>query len=144
MSTSQLTCKNCGSDRVAEFCSHCGQKTITSRYTTKSFFIKFLSAFNLEKGFLYTIKMLFINPGELINSYWEGKTKSYYNPLNYLLILIGAGTVLILWLGIFDVNVQSTNEALGINHANAKTMGLQKAMMDYTVQYTNIISKLLE
>jgi hypothetical protein len=142
MSTNQLTCKNCGSNQVAEFCSHCGQKTITDRYTTKSFFIKFLSAFNFEKGFFYTLKMLFINPGEVVNNYLSGKTKAYYNPLNYLLLAAGIGTALMVWFGVMDANIENYNEALGFNKDD-KALNLQKKMMVHMKQYINIIALLM-
>ncbi len=142
MNTNQLTCKNCGSEQVAEFCCHCGQKTMTERYTTKSFLIKFLSAFNFEKGFFYTMKMLFVNPGELVNNYLSGKTKVYYNPLNYLLLVTGVGAALVIWLGIFDANIQGTNEVLGINK-NPKDVALQRNTLEFMKQYINIISLFL-
>jgi len=142
MSTNQIVCKNCGSNQVAEFCSDCGQKTITKRFTTKGFFHKFLSAFNIEKGFFYTMKLLFTNPGEVVNSYLAGKTKSYYNPLNYLIIVAGIGTALVIWLGIFDANMENTNEMLGIN-SDKNAVGIQKKLIEHVKQYINIITMLM-
>ncbi len=142
MNANQLGCKNCGSEQVAEFCSHCGQKTITKRYTTRSFFIKFLSAFNFERGFFYTLKMLFVNPGDVVNGYLSGKTKAYYNPLNYLLLVAGIGTAIMIWFGIMDANIESTNEIFGINK-NKEAVNLQKNMIGYMKQYINIITLLM-
>ncbi len=82
--------------------------------------------------------MLFVNPGELINNYLAGKTKSYYNPLNYILLLTGIATALMVWLGIFDASVQSTNETLGLVRPEQKDF--QQGMMNQMKQYINIIT----
>ena len=139
MNTNQIVCKNCGSEQVAEFCSNCGQKTITKRFTTRSFFLKFLSAFNFERGFFYTMKLLFTNPGKVVNGYLSGKTKSYYNPLNYLFITAGVGAALAVWLGIFDANIENVNEVFGVG-ADKNAVNVQKKFMEHFKQYINIVS----
>lgn len=101
-----------------------------------------LGAFNLERGFFYTMKMLFIDPGKVINEYLGGRTKIYYNPLNYLLLITGISAILIVWLGIFDANVANTNELMGIDQTK-ETLQFQAKVNSFIKQYINFISLLI-
>jgi len=136
-----LICKNCGSDNVAEYCSHCGQRTLTKRFSLKSFFIFVLSAFNLERGFFYTLKMLFVNPGKVANEYIGGRTKIYYNPLSYLLLITGISAILIVWLGVFDANIANTNNLMGIEQTQ-ESLQFQHKVNEFIKQYMNFVSLL--
>ncbi|MEJ2627027.1 MAG: DUF3667 domain-containing protein [bacterium] len=100
-------CKNCNSVNINNFCSDCGQKIYDKRFTIKSFIMDLLAVFNLERGFLYTAKMLLIRPGQVTNDYLRGKTKPYVNPLKYLLIIGGIYAFLILYLNIFDTGLEA-------------------------------------
>ncbi|MEM1320152.1 MAG: DUF3667 domain-containing protein [Bacteroidota bacterium] len=82
-------CKSCGAPLAGPFCSQCGQKVITERFTLRKVFGDLLSnLFNLEKGFFHTIKILFVAPEEVIGGYIGGQTKKYYHPIRLLLILL--------------------------------------------------------
>ena len=43
---------------------------------------------NMDKGFLYNIKNLIVNPQKLIKSYLHGKRSEIFNPLSFFLISI--------------------------------------------------------
>lgn len=136
MTENTLNCKNCGSENIAEYCCNCGQKTITNRNTIRKFFSILLSAFDIERGFFYTIKMLLLAPGKVINDYWSGRTKVYYNPLSLFFVIAGVNALLMVWLGVFDMNVQNTNEIFGIDSQQA----MQQKLMGFIKQYLSILN----
>ena len=113
-------CKNCSSIIHGKICDNCGQKVIDERWSTKVLWTQFFHQItNIEKGFFFTIKALFILPGKLIGDYWRGSTVKYYNPFRYVLILIAVNLLLSYWLGINDMleeSLQSTMVADEIEH----------------------------
>ncbi len=129
-------CKNCGAEHTLNYCSNCGQKRYTRRFTIKSFFAVIMDAFNIERGFLYTAKMLFVDPGKVINEYLNGRTKRYYNPLKYLLIIAGVNALLVVWFKIFDANVDTVYELIGVENEQLR---LQQKLTGYMKQYLNVI-----
>lgn len=86
-------CLNCNSDVVGDFCSTCGQKTSTKRFSLKHFITHDLihGVFHLDKGLLFTIKELFTRPGHSIREYVQGKRIKHFNYFTAILILIAIG-----------------------------------------------------
>lgn len=83
-------CLNCNSVTENSFCSICGQKTSTHRFSMKHFILHdFIhGVFHLDKGFLFTIKELFTRPGDSIREYIQGKRVKHFNYFTLLLIII--------------------------------------------------------
>ncbi len=83
-----MICKNCGNVAHANYCSHCGQKTDLPTLDF-SYLIKELSenVFQLQRGFFFTVKNLFVAPGKSINAYLKGQRKPYFKPISYLFLL---------------------------------------------------------
>lgn len=133
----ELECKNCKSTFQGSYCSKCGQKVIHDRYTIKHLFNLTLDSFNLEKGLIYTVKMLFTNPGKVINDYLEGRSKDFYNPLKYLILIVSVNVVLMLWFGIFETNIENTNKLIGEDPEGNE---LQKIVAGYVRTYLNIFA----
>lgn len=132
-------CKNCNSPNINNYCIDCGQKVYNERFTIKSFFVDLLDALNLERGFFFTSKMLFISPGKVINDYLGGKTKSYINPLKYLLIIGSIYAFLILWLKIFDVGMES----IAVQGNSEKVAIIQNQWLGFYKKIINLIPILL-
>lgn len=85
-----IECKNCKKHAEGNYCKHCGQKTSVKRIEIKWLLHDLPHAvWHMDKGFLFNIKELFKRPGYAILDYINGKRKSYYHPLSYLLVLIG-------------------------------------------------------
>lgn len=141
----QRICKNCNSVNVDKYCSNCGQKVQHERYTLKRFFSIILDAFNLERGILYTFKMLLIKPGKAINDYLNGSTKPYFNPLNYLLVAAGIYAVLVLWLNIFDTTIDATNKLLNVDtvEESEEVIEMQSRFLESFKNYINLIPLLM-
>ena len=97
-------CKNCNTQLLGPICHQCGQKAIQKRWSLPILSKQFVAQVtNIERGFLYTTKMLFKAPGKLISDYWNGRTVNYYNPFRYALILVTLTLLINLWLGIDDL-----------------------------------------
>ena len=83
-----MNCKNCGLPIEGKFCSHCGQKSNTSRINFSNFLTEVSeSFFQIDKGFFYTLRELFVRPGKSLNEFLNGKRKSHFKPIAYLLTL---------------------------------------------------------
>jgi len=138
-------CPNCGSTVIDIYCSACGQKIYQNRFTFHGFFEVIGDAFNIERGFIHTLFGLFNNPGRIINDYLNGKTKSYFNPLNYILIVGGIYAFLVLSLNILDSSIASTNQILQNENmqASPEAIELQKHWVETVKKYVNFIPLLM-
>jgi len=136
-------CKNCNSVNVQRFCSDCGQKVYDKRFTVKDFFAALLASFELESGLLYTIKMLFIRPGTVTTDYINGRTKPYFNPVKYLLIISGIYAFLLLWLNIFDAGMEAMQANEFLQSDSEQAMQLQKHWINFYKQIINFIPLLM-
>ena len=83
-------CLNCNSETTNNFCSVCGQKVSTHRFSLKHFFLHDLihGVFHLDKGFPFTVKELYTRPGHSIREYIQGKRTNYFNYFTLLIIMI--------------------------------------------------------
>jgi Protein of unknown function (DUF3667) len=87
-------CLNCSTAYEGNFCSECGQKAKTHRFTLHEWMHEIPhSIFHVDSGFFYTFKSLCTRPGKMIRDYLEGKRKDYFSPFLYVLV----------WCGIFIV-----------------------------------------
>ena len=83
-----MLCKNCGNDLEKNYCSQCGQKSHVDRINLAFVVSEFSSAiFQLDRGFLYTVKALSVHPGKSLDEFLNGKRVKYYKPISYVLVL---------------------------------------------------------
>lgn len=81
-----MNCKNCNEVVDGNFCKHCGQKTNIYKITLSNLLGEISeSIFQLNRGFLFTLKELFIKPSVVIANFLEGKRKNYSKPITFLL-----------------------------------------------------------
>lgn len=113
MNKKLTTCLNCGENLESNYCKKCGQKASTHRFTlqqivSKDFLIGFL---NLEKGFLFTLKSLFTRPGHFIREYIQGKRKTYFHFITFLLIILAVSVFVSQFssIGLADLVGESDN-----------------------------------
>jgi hypothetical protein len=94
-STNCLNCNKPFTEREL-FCSSCGQRTTTHRFSLKSIFAHdFVHAiFHLDRGFFSTLKNLFLQPGTVVKEFLDGKRVKYFNYFTMILILITVGHLL--------------------------------------------------
>ena len=83
-------CKNCGTELSGTYCHNCGQHRNTEKLTIKSIFPNFMyGVTSIDRGIMYTIKMLYTNPGKMIREYIDGKRVIYAKPFSMMVILAG-------------------------------------------------------
>ena len=83
-----MICKNCGYRVDGKFCSHCGQNSSVGRINLPNFLSEISeSVFQINKGFFYTLKELFVRPGKSIKEFLNGKRKKHFKPIAYALTL---------------------------------------------------------
>jgi len=82
-----MICKNCENQLSGDFCNKCGQKSGVERINFRYLVNEIPnSIFQLNRGFLFTIKELFIRPGHSIREFLSGKRVRHYKPIAFLLI----------------------------------------------------------
>lgn len=81
-----MNCKNCGHIIDGKYCSHCGQNSKVDRINLPNFLSEVSeSVFQINRGFLYTLRELFIRPGKSLREFLNGKRKNHVKPIAYLL-----------------------------------------------------------
>lgn len=82
-----MICKNCEHAFEGGFCNNCGQNSKVERINVKNFLNELTeSVFQVNKGFFYTFKELFIRPGDSIREFINGKRKKHFKPIAYALV----------------------------------------------------------
>ena len=95
MSEEKTLCKNCAEPLHGAYCSNCGQKLISKRYTVfDSIQMVFNQVFNLERGILFTLKELIVSPQKVTLDYINGVTIKYFHPFRFLLVFASISAVL--------------------------------------------------
>lgn len=83
-----MNCKNCDQITNGNFCTNCGQSTKVDRINLLNFLGELSdSVFQINKGLFYTMKALFVSPGNSIKEYLNGKRKNHFKPVAYLFTL---------------------------------------------------------
>ena len=82
------TCLNCSQTFKGKYCNNCGQPAETHAIN-----IHFLwhdiqhGLFHFDKGVLYTTKVLFIQPGNSIREFIDGKRVQHFKPFSFIIIM---------------------------------------------------------
>ncbi len=128
-------CLNCGADRVGAYCHACGQHFLDQRLTLRWLIKEFVARFfKLERGFLYTFRKLFTDPGGVARRYVEGQRRQYFNPLTYFIL---SAAISLLVMALYEQQVVETLntmdnpivESLGGTESNQEEL---RALMDPT------------
>ncbi len=87
-------CKNCSQLIEANFCSNCGQKKykrINKKYVFDEVQYTFL---HTNKGLLYSVKKILINPGKIAKDFIDGNRVNHYKPILLTFVLSGIAAFL--------------------------------------------------
>ena len=91
------TCQNCGTPEEGAYCSRCGQKQATGRFTLRAVVATALAELaDMDRGSLATAYRLTTEPGTLVRDYWSRRTQPFINPVRYFLFAVAAYQV-VLW-----------------------------------------------
>nr|WP_246722689.1 DUF3667 domain-containing protein [Aliikangiella sp. G2MR2-5] len=104
------------------YCNSCGQYANTRRINFQYLASEVLnSIFQIERGFLFTLKELFFEPGKCIRNFLDGKRQQYTKPLAYLLL---TSSLYIIIAHLLELNTYSKDFAegfsTGINDSNER------------------------
>lgn len=115
-------CKNCNNPLKGNFCSNYGQSSQTKRINMVDLLYDFVYVlFQVDKGFFYTTKELFLHPGQMLRDYLAGKRIQYFKPFNFLLLTATICAFLAIFLDI-SISYNSTwltdGEGLSVDKYN--------------------------
>lgn len=124
-------CRNCQQPMSGNYCSNCGQKRhkrIDGRHIWNE--VQY-TVIHTNKGFLYSIKNILINPGRTAREYVDGKRMNHYKPLLLLFVLSGFSTYLMIHvMDYIDLIKSSAHPILGENYTI--TIQLVKTISGYS------------
>jgi len=99
-----MTCLNCGLESNGKFCPNCGQQLEIHRINLPHLMHEILHTFtHLEKGFLYTLKTLIIDPGEMQRLYLEGYRFRHQKPFSMFFICATVSALALYWVNRFSI-----------------------------------------
>ncbi|MEM6815089.1 MAG: DUF3667 domain-containing protein [Bacteroidota bacterium] len=108
------------------------EKRTVKRITVKQSMVDFLDAFNIERGLIYTAKLLFLKPGELIRSYL---THGRYKIVNAFRLLIISTA-----LSLIVINAVDSSSLLGnIDQEAADTQNTEILILNLLIDWYNLI-----
>ncbi len=82
-----MICKNCEQDFEGNYCNNCGQNSNVRKVDYKYLINEISnSIFQINRGFLFTVKELFTRPGHSIREFLEGKRKNHYKPIAFVFL----------------------------------------------------------
>jgi len=79
-------CKNCNYQTSDEFCSKCGHPVKLKKIDRDYIVHEISDTLFTRKGFLYTTKRMFLNPGTSARQYIKEDRSQYVKPVTYLII----------------------------------------------------------
>ena len=81
-----MICKNCEQNFNGNYCSNCGQNSNVRKVDYKYLISEIPnSIFQINRGFLFTLKELFTKPGHSIREFLEGKRKNHFKPIAFII-----------------------------------------------------------
>lgn len=91
----EAACLNCGHALVpGRYCPHCGQPR-PHRLSLPHVLHEMLHVFtHADKSLFAYIGHVLRRPGQVVADYWAGRRNRYFNPFQFLLLAVGAATVL--------------------------------------------------
>jgi len=78
------SCKKCNEPFNGNYCPNCGQPAQLKRIDRHYFIQEIASAFNAERGMVYTIKRMLISPGNSVRQYITEDRSQYVKPITFL------------------------------------------------------------
>jgi hypothetical protein len=136
------TCQNCGNTYTENFCNYCGQKHI-HRYSVGHVAHELLHVFtHADKGIFALALNLLKKPGLVALDLVEGRRKKHFNLFQYLLLIVGFTTFLIVKTNFVERMFTSMN---GLNEAKmAGPVAVMQHKMALLLQkYNNILQMVL-
>lgn len=81
-----MTCKNCTNEVIHNFCPNCGQPSKLKRIDGHYIAHEIEHVLHFERGILFTVKELFINPGQNIRNYISENRSRLVKPVIFIIL----------------------------------------------------------
>jgi hypothetical protein len=138
----QTNCANCGTELTGPFCSQCGQKE-THRYTAGHVLHELVHVFtHADKGIFSFARNILVKPGIVALDMVEGKRKRYFNLFQYLLIVVGFVTFIMVKADFMSAMMKNINTANN-TQMSSNLAAIQQEAGQLLQKYMNIFQMLL-
>lgn len=82
----EQNCKNCNAIFTGSYCNTCGTPSSLKRIDKHYISHEVFHIFHLEKGFFYTVKEMFVRPGETAREFIEENRSRLMKPVPFLIL----------------------------------------------------------
>lgn len=132
-------CKNCTLEFEGKYCSACGQKASTKRFSTRILFSQLMDKLlPLDRGVLHTAWHVLSKPGKMLRGYLAGKRVGYTKPLQ-LLFIVMAISLLFFSMDEFKRGMATGMGDAGTKAPNAETMAFQQKLADFITEHMTLL-----
>jgi hypothetical protein len=143
------TCGNCGAQREGPYCHVCGQRYRNGPLTFRDLWQQVVFVFfDLERGFLYTVRKMTTSPDQVARRYLDGEHRRFLSPVAYYLIMVTILTIgyslvedawirqmgesMAMFTGSTGEQMETAYKAFGVDDRE----GYLRAMFDLIVAYS--------
>ena len=81
-----MNCKNCNTEITLKYCPNCGQSANLKRIDGHYMIHEIEHIFHFERGFLYTVKEILINPGQTVRNYILENRSRLVKPVIFIIL----------------------------------------------------------
>ena len=81
-----MNCKNCSAEVTQNYCSNCGNPAQLKRINGHYILHEIEHVLHFERGILYTIRELLINPGEKVRNYISENRSRLVKPVIFIIV----------------------------------------------------------
>ena len=129
-------CKNCKEVVSGNYCSNCGQSVNLRRIDSRYIMREIANAFSAEKGMLYTIKKVFISPGESVRRYLTEDRSRYVKPITFVII---TSLIYTLVSHFFEIDAKEFQQQLP-GEAKSLELPTYDLLLNWTIDYSGYMS----
>ena len=123
------TCKNCATEVTLNYCPNCGEAATLKRINGHYIMHEIEHVLHFERGILYTIKELFINPGRSMRTYISENRSRLVKPIIFIIVSSLIYTIISHYFHIEDEYVQV--KGMPTNFASVKILMWMQANYGY-------------
>lgn len=81
-----MNCKNCNNEVNLNYCPNCGQAVSLKRINAHYILHEIEHVLHFERGILYTIKELILNPGQNVRNYLTENRSRLVKPIIFIIV----------------------------------------------------------
>ncbi len=119
-----MVCISCEKEHNYKFCPNCGERAKTKKISLSSTLEDtFATLSSMDRGFLYNLKALVLQPQKITKDYILGKRKGIFNPISFLIFSVSLYLLVVTWLKVPSENLATSREAASKLRALAYEVG---------------------